>query len=100
MEIEKIFNGKDLTLCLDGYLDAAVSPDLQRLLDETMDSIDTLTFDFTNLEYVSSAGLRVLLAAQKAMAEKGGMKILHVNEGTMDVLNITGLANVLHVEKA
>ena len=100
MEIEKILNGKDLTLRLDGYLDTTTSPDLKQLLDETMDSIDTLTLDFANLEYVSSAGLRVLLTTHKAMMEKGGMKILHVNEVTMDALNITGLANVLNVEKA
>ena len=58
MEIEKILNRKDLTLRLDGYLDTTTSPDLKQLLDETMDSIDTLTLDFANLEYVSSAGLR------------------------------------------
>ena len=100
MEIEKILNGKDLTLCLDGYLDTTTSPDLMRLLDETMDSIDTLTFDFTKLEYVSSAGLRVLLTAQKAMSEKGGMKILHVNEEIMDALNLTGLTKILNAHKA
>ena len=62
-----------------------------------MDSIDSLTLDFADLEYVSSAGLRVLLTAHTTMAKKNGMKILHVNEEIMDSFAVTGLAKVLNV---
>ena len=97
MKIEKNLDGKDMTLKLEGYLDTTTSPELKQLLSETMDSIDTLTLDFADLEYVSSAGLRVLLTAHTAMAKKGGMKLLHVNEEIMDSLAVTGLANVLNI---
>lgn len=99
MKIEKNLDGKDMTLKLEGYLDTTTSPELKQLLSETMDSIDTLTLDFADLEYVSSAGLRVLLTAHTTMAKKGGMKLLHVNEEIMDSLAVTGLSNVLNIEK-
>lgn len=99
MTIEKNLEGKNMTLKLEGYLDTTTSPELKQLLSETMDSIDSLTLDFTDLEYVSSAGLRVLLTAHTAMVKKGGMKLLHVNEEIMDSLAVTGLANVLNIEK-
>ena len=99
MKIKKNLNGKDMTLKLEGYLDTTTSPELKQLLSETMDSIDTLTLDFADLEYVSSAGRRVLLTTHTAMAKKGGMKLLHVNEEIMDSLAVTGLSNVLNIEK-
>ena len=99
MKIEKILDGKDMTLKLEGYLDTVTSPELKQLLSETMDSIDSLTLDFADLEYVSSAGLRILLTAHTTMAAKGGMKLLHVNEEIMDSLAVTGLKNVLNIEK-
>ena len=99
MKIEKTLNGNDMTLKLEGYLDTGTSPELEKMLSETMDSINTLTLDFGDLEYVSSAGLRVLLTAHKTMAKKGGMKLLHVNEEIMDSLVVTGLADFLNVVK-
>ena len=99
MTIEKICNGNDMTLKLEGYLDTGTAPELKQLLNETMDSIDSLTLDFEELEYVSSAGLRVLLTAHTTMEKKGGMKLLHVNEEIMDSLTVTGLAQVLKVVK-
>lgn len=88
-----------MTLKLEGYLDTGTAPELEKMLSETMDSINTLTLDFGDLEYVSSAGLRVLLTAHTTMAKKGGMKLLHVNEEIMDSLVVTGLANFLNVVK-
>lgn len=88
-----------MTLKLEGYLDTGTSPELKKMLSETMDSINTLTLDFGDLEYVSSAGLRVLLTAHTTMAKKGGMKLLHVNEEIMDSLVVTGLADFLNVVK-
>jgi anti-sigma B factor antagonist len=97
MKIEKTLNGNDMTLKLEGCLDTVTSPELKQLLNETMGSIETLTLDFQDLEYVSSAGLRVLLTAHTTMAKKGGMKILHVNEEIMDSMTVTGLAKVLNI---
>ncbi|MER2054265.1 MAG: STAS domain-containing protein [Clostridia bacterium] len=99
MTIEKTMNGNDMTLKLEGYLDTTTSPDLKQVLSETMDSIDSLTLDFQDLEYVSSAGLRVLLTAHTTMAKKGGMKLLHVNEEIMDSFTVTGLGKFLNVVK-
>ena len=100
MTIQKEMNGSNMTLKLEGYLDTATSPELKQMLSETMDSIDSLTLDFEDLEYVSSAGLRILLTAHTTLAKKGGMKILHVNEEIMDSFAVTGLAKVLNVVKA
>ena len=99
MTIEKTMNGNDMTLKLEGYLDTTTSPDLKQVLSETMDSIDSLTLDFQDLEYVSSAGLRVLLTAHTTMAKKGGMKLLHVTEEIMDSFTVTGLGKFLNVVK-
>lgn len=70
--MKKTLNGNDMTLKLEGYLDTGTSPELKKMLSETMDSINTLTLDFGDLEYVSSAGLRVLLTAHTTMAQKEG----------------------------
>ena len=99
MEITKVLNGKDLTVALKGYLDTGTSPELRQALDESLASIDTLTIDCADLEYMSSAGLRVLLTAHMTMDLKGGMKVTHVNEEVMDTLKITGMADVLNVVK-
>lgn len=99
MTIERTLNGKEMILRPEGRLDAITAPELKQLLGETMDSIDSLTLDFAEVEYISSAGLRVLLTAHTNMAEKGGMKLLHVNEIIMDTLKVTGLANALNVVK-
>jgi len=100
MKIKKTIDGKNMTLALEGYLDTSTAPELKQLLTETMDGLDSLTLDFGDLEYVSSAGLRVLLTAHNAMAKKGGLKIIRVNEEIMDSLLVTGLADMLNVEKA
>lgn len=97
MKITQELNGKDLTLSLDGYLDTGTSPELKQVLNETMDSIDSLAIDCENLEYISSAGLRVLLTAHMTMSTKGGMKILHVNDEVLDTMKITGMVNVLNI---
>ena len=99
MTIERTLNGKEMILRPEGRLDAITAPELKQLLGETMDSIDSLTLDFAEVEYISSAGLRVLLTAHTTMAGKGGMKLLHVNEIIMDTLKVTGLANALNVVK-
>ena len=79
MTIEKTLNGNELTVSLDGRLDTTTAPRLEAELKHSVSGIETLIFDFSSLEYLSSAGLRVLLAAQKVMNKQGSMIVKHVN---------------------
>ncbi len=87
-----------LTLALSGRLDTVTAPDLEAALDASLSGATELCFDFTDLEYISSAGLRVLLKAQKIMNTKGKMTITGVNETIMEVFDITGFADILTIE--
>ena len=98
MTITKQQNGSALSLALEGRLDTITSPELENELNASMDGAETLTLDFSGLDYVSSAGLRVLLAAYKRMAGKGGMKIRNVNEVVREVFEVTGFADILTIE--
>ena len=98
MEIRKTLNGNHLTVAVDGRLDTSTSPSLERELKASYGGVEKLTLDLTNLEYVSSAGLRVLLSAHKAMNNKGGMKITHVNEIVREVFDVTGFTDILNIE--
>lgn len=86
-----------LKVKLDGRLDTVTSPQLEEKLKEELAGIVSLQFDFTGLEYISSAGLRVLLAASKRMKKQGNMEIHHVNEEVMEVFTITGFADILTI---
>ena len=97
MTIEKTLNGKDLTIALTGRLDTMTAPELEAELNQSLSEADTLTMDFSKLEYISSAGLRVLLSAHKAMAGKGSMKVTHVNEIVQEVFDVTGFADILSI---
>lgn len=98
MTINKKMNGKELTIALEGRLDTTTAPELEAELKASMDGANTLTLDFSGLDYISSAGLRVLLAAHKAMSRKGGMKVIHVNEIVSEVFDVTGFADILTIE--
>ncbi|MBR4676266.1 MAG: STAS domain-containing protein [Victivallales bacterium] len=98
MNINKTTNGSTLTLSLEGRLDTTTSPELETLLDASLDGITELVFDFSGLDYLSSAGLRVLLSAQKRMNKQGSMKLLHVNETVKEVFEITGFSDFLTIE--
>ena len=98
MTIEKKQNGTELTLALTGRLDTMTSPELEAELNASLPAAETLVFDFTKLEYISSAGLRVLLSAHKIMSRKGGMKITHTNEMVQEVFDVTGFADILTIE--
>lgn len=93
MTITKTTEDKTLNIALEGRLDTVTAPELSDAL--TLDGIETLVFDFEKLEYVSSAGLRVLLAAQKTMNAQGKMLIKGANENIMEVFEITGFADIL-----
>ena len=98
MTINKTQNGNALTIALEGRLDTVTSPELEAELKNTMDAAESLTLDFSKLEYISSAGLRVLLAAHKVMSKKGGLKITNVNEIVKEVFDVTGFADILTIE--
>lgn len=97
MTISKFENGKSVFLALKGRLDTNTSPELEKEL-YSMGSRDNLVLDFADLEYISSAGLRVLLTRQKKTAELGPMVIKNVCEDIMEVFEITGFADILEIE--
>ncbi|SHK65664.1 anti-sigma B factor antagonist [Selenomonas ruminantium] len=99
MEIKKEQNGASLTLALTGRLDAVSAPDLDKVVQNELGGITELTFDFTELVYVASAGLRVLLLAQKRMKKQGMMKLIHVSPDVKDVLEMTGFIDFLTIEE-
>ena len=98
MTITKDLKGKDLTIMLEGRLDTMTAPELEAELKDSISGVETLTLDFSSLEYISSAGLRVLLSAHKAMSAKGGMKVTNVNEIVREVFEVTGFADILTIE--
>ena len=98
MTITKTQNANNLEIALEGRLDTTTAPDLEKELNASLDDVDTLTLDFANLAYISSAGLRVLLSAHKAMSAKGGMKVVNVNEIVKEVFDVTGFADILTIE--
>ncbi len=97
MEIIKNLNGKKLNIALAGRLDTITAPDLDKELKASLDGVEELAFDFSQLEYISSAGLRVLLGAQKVMNKAGKMTISHVNDSIMEVLEMTGFVDILTI---
>ena len=98
MTIEKKINGEAVTLIVSGRLDTQTAPELETELDTVLPGLKELTFDMANLEYVSSAGLRVILKAQKAMNAQGSMKLTGVNDSIMEVFDITGFLDILTIE--
>ena len=99
MTLNKSLTGSELTVAVAGRLDTMTAPELEALLkEESLDGVTALTFDFAALEYISSAGLRVLLLAQKAMNRQGRMKLRGVNENVMEVLEVTGFTEMLTIE--
>ena len=98
MNIEKNCMNNGTVLKVIGRLDTTTAPSLEAAVAETTAACETLVLDFAGLEYISSAGLRVILKAQKAMAAKGGMKLVHVNETIMEIFEITGFSDILTIE--
>lgn len=98
LNIEKTTNGTALTVALTGRLDTTTAPNLEKELKESLDGVTALTIDMAALEYISSAGLRVLLSAQKIMNKQGEMKITHVNDTIMEIFEVTGFSDILTIE--
>ena len=98
MTIQTIKNEDALTVSVTGRLDTTTSPELDEELKKSLDGIRDLTMDLEGLEYISSAGLRVLLATQKTMNKQGEMKVVHVGETIMEVFEVTGFSDILSIE--
>ncbi len=98
MEIIKQANGTDLTIALKGRLDTATAPQLENELASSLDGVQNLVLDLGELEYMSSAGLRLLLSAQKQMSKQGTMKVIHVNDVIKEIFEVTGFSDILTIE--
>lgn len=98
MTIDKNLEGSNLTISLEGRLDTTTSPSLEAELEHSLDGITELIFDFEKLEYISSAGLRILLSAQKTMSKQGSMVVKNVNSSIAEVFEVTGFSDILTVE--
>mgnify|MGYP002520345989 FL=1 len=98
MNIETIFRDNEAVLSISGRLDTITAPTLETGFMQMEAACKSLILDFAKLEYISSAGLRVILKAQKSMAAKGGMKLMHVNETIMEIFEITGFSDILTIE--
>lgn len=98
MKINQTREAEKLTVAIEGRLDTTTAPELEKTLGDAVNGITELTLDMTNLEYVSSAGLRVILKVQKVMYNQGKMKLTGVNESVMEVFEITGFTDILTIE--
>ena len=98
MTIEKNLNGTELTIAIAGRLDTTTAPQLEAEFKQSINGVETLVLDFAALEYLSSAGLRVLLAAQKVMNKQGEMIIKNVNEPINEIFEVTGFIDILTID--
>ena len=98
MTIQTIKNEDALTVSVTGRLDTTTSPELDEELKKSLDGIRDLAMDLEGLEYISSAGLRILLSTQKTMNQQGTMKLINVSSMVMDVFEVTGFADILTIE--
>ena len=97
MTIKKELKGKELAVELEGRLDTITAPELETELKDSLDGVEKLTLDFSKLEYISSAGLRVLLSTQKRMKAQGEMTVSNVNETIMEIFEVTGFNDILTI---
>ena len=98
MKIEQNKNGNELKIALHGRLDTATAPELEEVIKSSLDGVTELVLDIEKLDYISSAGLRVLLAAQKVMNRQGSMVIRNVTPEIMDIFDVTGFVDILNIE--
>ena len=97
LNINKSVEDSKVSFALEGRLDTITSPDFENELKGSLDDAKELVIDFANLEYISSAGLRVLLSAHKTMSKQGSMKIVNVNSTIMEIFEVTGVADILDI---
>ena len=98
LNIEKKTNGSEMTIALTGRLDTTTAPEFDDVIKQSLDGVTVLSINMETLEYISSAGLRVLLSAQKTMMKQGEMKVIHVNETIREIFEVTGFSDILTIE--
>ncbi len=98
LNISKQTDGAALTLTLEGRLDTTTAPELEETVKSSLDGVTDLTFDLKDMAYISSAGLRVLLAAQKTMNNQGSMTIVNVSEEVKEIFDVTGFSDILTIK--
>lgn len=98
MNIYRTLNEDELTLSLEGRLDTLTAPELENEIRNGLTGVEKLVFDFEKLEYISSAGLRVMLLAQKIMSRLGGMRVVNANDTIMEIFEVTGFRDILTIE--
>lgn len=98
LKINRIEEGDKITFALEGKLDTITSPELEKEVNESINDVIDIVFDCKKLEYISSMGLRVLLAAQQAIEGNGNMKIINVNEEVMEIFEVTGFDSIFYIE--
>ncbi|MBQ6731235.1 MAG: STAS domain-containing protein [Bacilli bacterium] len=98
MTIEKTLNNQELIIKPIGEINTVTAPEVEEVIKNDLGNITSLIFDFSELEYLSSAGLRVLLVAQKLMNKKGTMSLRHVNNSVKEIFDITGFSNILDIQ--
>lgn len=98
LNINKTIEDKTLTVTLEGRLDTTTAPQLESELKSELAGVETLVMDFEKLEYISSAGLRVLLSAEKVMNKQGEMKVIHVSDVINEIFEVTGFSDILNIE--
>ena len=98
LNIDKKAEAGKVCFALEGRLDTVTSPNLERELKTSLDGVTELVIDLEKLEYISSAGLRVLLSAQKTMNKQGAMKVLNVCKTIMEIFEVTGFSDILDIE--
>lgn len=98
LNIEKTVTDEQLIISLEGRLDTNTSPELEDVVVSSLEGVSDLTLDLEKLDYISSAGLRVLLMAQKTMNKQGSMKVTGVNDTIMEIFDVTGFAEILTIE--
>ena len=98
MQINKITDKDSLTIALEGRLDTLTAPQLDAEIQGKLDGVKSLVFDFKNLEYISSAGLRILLMAQKIMNKQGAMIVKNASSEIKEIFEVTGFCDILTIE--
>ena len=98
LKVEKKLEDDKLYVAVEGRLDTITSPDLEKEINEAIEGVKELTIDFDKVEYISSSGLRVLLAEQKVMNKQGSMKLINVNDTIMEIFEVTGFTDILTIE--
>ena len=98
LNIEKFIENETACLALEGRLDTITAPDLEKEIQSILEGLKELVLDFEKLEYISSAGLRVLLSAHKTMTKQGEMRVIHVNGTIMEIFEVTGFADIITIQ--